>query len=58
LAAVRSSLTRFEVTLSAEPLENRNPTRQRGMKQDQVFLAHASGYEKTRNFKTDASGYD
>ena len=28
------------------------------MSQDQIFLAHASGYEKKRNFKTYASGYD
>jgi hypothetical protein len=46
----------FEVALSAEAFENRNPTRQRGTKQVQIFLADASGYEKTRNFKTDASG--
>ncbi len=28
----------FKVALSADP--NRNPTRQRGMRQDQIFLAH------------------
>ena len=41
----------FEVALSAELLENRNPTRQRGMSLDQVFLAHASGYEKSATSK-------
>jgi hypothetical protein len=48
----------FEFALSAEPLENLDPTRERGTKQDQIFLADASGYEKTRNFKNHASGYD
>ena len=41
----------FEVALSAELLENRNPTRQRGMSQDQIFLVHASGYERSENSK-------
>jgi hypothetical protein len=39
-------------------LGNRNPTRQRGTKQDQIFLADALGYEEKRNFKTNASGFD
>jgi hypothetical protein len=56
LASASSQPEAFEVVLSAEPLENRNPTRQRGMRQDQIFLAHASGYEKKRNFKTRQRG--
>ena len=47
LILTQPSLARFEVALSAELLANGNPTRQRGLSQDQIFLAHASGYEKS-----------